>query len=94
MSDTPRTDAAVDMFYDAVDYDGVSIHEKVSAEDMRQLERELAEAKRTIAWLRACPLPEEPFPVPAFGSLRHEWNRLVEHYESHLQSNPPEGWQP
>lgn len=42
---------------------------------------------KTNTYLRGCPLPLEPVGMTA---QKLQWNNDVQHYESHLQSNPPE----
>ena len=51
------------------------------------MEIQLYEAQRTIAHLRSCPLPAEPkhSNSPEYA----QWKKDVQHYESHLASNPP-----
>ena len=52
-------------------------------------QKELAEAKLTIRWLRFhCPRPFKPDEFE--NSEYHRWKVCVKHYEEHLASNPPE----
>lgn len=52
------------------------------ANEVEQLERELAEAQAEIARLRAIPRPPEPMGMTA---QKLQWNSDVQHYESLLR---------
>lgn len=52
------------------------------ANEVEQLERELADAQAEIARLRAAPRPPEPMGMTA---QKLQWNSDVQHYESLLR---------
>ncbi len=89
---TPDTDAQRKAGIQVGEYqEPMELRARTAEADKADLEKELAEAKRVIAWLRAGPWEAYP---NAHRTGPDEWFPHGGDFRDHLASNPPEDWEP